>query len=72
MTAPRDNPSSAAAAPGAAERAASGRADRTRGIVLMVLAVGLFSIMDALVKWLGSDYSTAQLLFFRSVFAFIP
>ncbi len=72
MTAPRDNPSSAAVAPAAAEYAASGRDDRTRGIALMVLAVGLFSIMDALVKWLGSDYSTAQLLFFRSVFAFIP
>ena len=72
MTAPRENSPSAAAAPGAAERAASGGADRTRGIALMVLAVGLFSIMDALVKWLGSDYSTAQLLFFRSIFAFIP
>ena len=51
---------------------ASGGTDRLRGIALMVLAVGLFSVMDALVKWLGRDYSTVQILFFRSVCAFIP
>jgi drug/metabolite transporter (DMT)-like permease len=38
----------------------------------MVLAMGLFSIMDALVKWLGSSYPTVQLVFFRSLFAFVP
>jgi drug/metabolite transporter (DMT)-like permease len=46
--------------------------DKARGIALMVLAVGLFAVMDALVKWLGQGYSTAQLVFFRSLFAFIP
>jgi drug/metabolite transporter (DMT)-like permease len=43
-----------------------------RGIALMVLAVGLYSIMDALVKWLGPSYPTMELVFFRSLFAFIP
>jgi drug/metabolite transporter (DMT)-like permease len=41
-------------------------------IALMLLAVGLFSIMDALVKWMGESYPTTQLIFFRSLFAFIP
>ncbi len=47
-------------------------ARRGRAIALMVLGVGLFSIMDALVKWLGESYPTVQLVFFRSLFAFIP
>lgn len=41
-------------------------------IALMLLAIGLFSIMDALVKWMGESYPTTQLIFFRSLFAFIP
>ncbi|MDJ0610659.1 MAG: DMT family transporter [Kiloniellales bacterium] len=47
-------------------------ARRGRAIALMILGVGLFSIMDALVKWLGESYPTVQLVFFRSLFAFIP
>lgn len=43
-----------------------------QGIVLMLLAVGLFSLMDALVKWLGQSYPTMQIVFFRSLFAFVP
>ncbi len=43
-----------------------------RGIALMVLAVGLYSIMDAMVKWVGPSYPTLEIVFFRSLFAFIP
>ncbi|MFQ5772947.1 MAG: DMT family transporter [Kiloniellaceae bacterium] len=57
----------------AAEAIRSDRAAETgRGIALMVLAVGLFAIMDALVKWLGPTYPTLQLVFFRNLFAFVP
>ncbi|MBM3518115.1 MAG: DMT family transporter [Alphaproteobacteria bacterium] len=38
----------------------------------MLSSVAVFSVMDALVKWLAADYSVAQLMFFRSVFAFVP
>ena len=43
-----------------------------RGIAFMVLAVGLFAVMDAMVKWIGTSYPTMQVVFFRSFFAFIP
>jgi len=43
-----------------------------RGIMLMLLSVALFSAMDALVKWLGATYPTLQIVFFRSLFAFVP
>ncbi len=43
-----------------------------RGIALMVLAVGLYSIMDAMVKWVGPSYPTLEIVFFRSLFAFVP
>ncbi|HLS67930.1 MAG TPA: DMT family transporter [Kiloniellales bacterium] len=47
--------------------------DRTLyGIAMMLLAVSLFSFMDAFVKWLGQDYPTMQIVFFRSLFAFVP
>ena len=32
----------------------------------MVLAVGLFSIMDAMVKWVGPSYPTFEIVFFRA------
>jgi drug/metabolite transporter (DMT)-like permease len=38
----------------------------------MVLAVGLYSIMDGLVKWLGPNYPTMELVFFRSFFGLVP
>ena len=38
----------------------------------MLLAVALFSVMDAMVKWLGAGYPTVQIVFFRCVFAFVP
>ena len=57
----------------AAEAAAREQdADTGRGIALMVLAVGIYSIMDAMVKWLGPNYPVLEIVFFRSLFAFIP
>ena len=46
--------------------------DIGRGIAYMIVAAGLFTIMDALVKWLSPSYPTMQIVFFRSVFAFVP
>jgi len=46
--------------------------ETTRGIVLMLLSVLLFACMDVVVKWLGATYPTLQIVFFRSLFAFIP
>lgn len=42
------------------------------GIAYMLVAVGLFAVMDAMIKWLGEVYPTTQLVFFRAAFAFIP
>lgn len=42
------------------------------GIGFMVLAAAVFGVMDALVKWLTAGYSTVQIMFFRSLFAFPP
>lgn len=47
-------------------------ADRARGIALMVLGAGLYAVMDALVKWLSDGYPVLQILFFRSLIAFVP
>lgn len=44
-----------------------------RAIFCMTVAVALFTIMDGFIKWLGNaGYPTMQLVFFRSLFAFIP
>ena len=43
-----------------------------RGIALMTATMALMSVMDALVKWLAADYPTVQIVFFRSLFAFVP
>ncbi|HEY5598989.1 MAG TPA: DMT family transporter [Kiloniellales bacterium] len=57
----------------AAEQIERERARATgRGIGLMLLAVVMFATMDVLVKWLGATYPTLQIVFFRSLFAFIP
>jgi S-adenosylmethionine uptake transporter len=48
--------------------AAESPADNTlKGISLCTLGYGLFSIQDALVKWLVADYAVPQILFMRSV-----
>jgi drug/metabolite transporter (DMT)-like permease len=38
----------------------------------MLLSLLLFSVMDASVKWLGTDYPTAQIMFFRCSVALVP
>jgi drug/metabolite transporter (DMT)-like permease len=38
----------------------------------MLVSVLLFACMDAVVKWLGATYPTMQIVFFRSLFAFLP
>ena len=45
---------------------------RARGIALMLSAVLVYSAMDALIKWLAAGYPVMQIVFFRSIFAFIP
>ncbi len=57
---------------GAQDAAGDSAGDAGRGIAQMVLAVGLYSIMDAMIKWLGPSYPTMELVFFRSLFAFVP
>jgi drug/metabolite transporter (DMT)-like permease len=47
--------------------------DSARGIGCIVLAMALFTVLDAVVKWLSAaGYSTWQLVFCRSLFAFVP
>ena len=43
-----------------------------KAIGIMLLGIFLISCMDAMLKWLGENYSTIQIVFFRSCFAFIP
>ncbi|MDX1710730.1 MAG: DMT family transporter, partial [Rhodovibrionaceae bacterium] len=43
-----------------------------RGIVLMAMAVFVFSIYTALTKYLAADFSPLQIQFFRGVFGLIP
>lgn len=43
-----------------------------RGIAFMLLAVVVFSTQDALIKWLSPTYPVMELVFFRSLFAFVP
>lgn len=43
-----------------------------RGIASMLLAVAVFSTMDAVIKWLAPDYPVMEIVFFRSLFAFVP
>ena len=40
---------------------------RLRGIVLMIVAVGVFAIMDALMKHLTASYPPMQIAFLRAV-----
>jgi drug/metabolite transporter (DMT)-like permease len=41
--------------------------------ILCMLAAGLcFALMDTLVKWLSPRFSVMQIIFFRSLFAFVP
>ena len=63
----------------AAEEAATGVAgmlpddpSALKAIGIMLLGIFFISIMDAMLKWLGQHYSTIQIVFFRSFFAFVP
>ena len=38
----------------------------------MALAISLFAMQNALVKWLAADYGTIQIVFFRHAFALLP
>jgi len=42
------------------------------GIAAALTCFLCFSIMDALAKWLGVTYAVMQLVFFRSLFGFLP
>lgn len=42
------------------------------GIGYFILATLLFAIMDSLIKRLGQDYDTWQIMFFRAVFSLLP
>lgn len=42
------------------------------GIYLRLVALSMFATMDAMVKWLGDDYGTFQVMFFRSLVAMVP
>lgn len=44
----------------------------TLGVFLAVSSFFFFSVMDALGKWLSTDYSFAQITFFSSLFSLLP
>jgi drug/metabolite transporter (DMT)-like permease len=46
--------------------------DNARGAVAMLTGVLLFSVMEAMVKWLTTDYPVQQIIFFRSFCALFP
>src|SRR5262249_51234869 len=53
-----------------------GRLGRSRspalaGLALSVLGYSIFSLQDAMVKWLVADYAVPQILFMRSVTAML-
>jgi drug/metabolite transporter (DMT)-like permease len=62
----------AAALPAAPILATASAAGAKRAVLLMVGSLVFFAVMDAMVKDLGTRYSTVQLVFFRSIFAFVP
>ncbi len=65
------SPPEAAARPvGPPEAAAPSRVGR--GIVAMILAMALFSSMDAVIKHLRTDYTALQIVFFRMAFGAVP
>ncbi len=55
-----------------ADAAAGDRFAVLRSVGLKVVSTGLFAVMGALIKWLGPDYPTGQIVFVRSLFALIP
>ena len=56
-----------------ATSAAAARADNVRlGILYMLASVFLFSIQNAIGKWLAQSYPIPMLVFFRSAIALLP
>jgi drug/metabolite transporter (DMT)-like permease len=43
-----------------------------QAILLMNLAVLIFTLMDAVIKGISATYPTGEIVFFRNIFAFIP
>lgn len=43
-----------------------------KGILLKLISAVLFTVMSALIRYLGVDYPTGQVIFFRSAFAILP
>lgn len=50
----------------------SASSNASLGIILALLAVACFSSMDVLVKWQSANYAVVQIIFFRSILAFVP
>src|SRR5258706_16466537 len=47
-------------------------AEVRRGIAYVIGSVFVFSVVNALIKWLVADYPVTQVVFFRCVFALLP
>ena len=60
------------ASPAAAVEQQTSVSQPRKAIGLMLAAIAVFSLMDVLVKWQGSLYPVVQVMFFRSLFAFLP
>jgi drug/metabolite transporter (DMT)-like permease len=63
---------SLASARDSAASSALARRRTLNGILCMLAAGGCFATMDTLVKWLSPRFSVMQIIFFRSLFAFVP
>ncbi len=48
------------------------KSESTRGFGLALLAFGIFATHDTLIKALGGSYSVFQIIFFSTLFAFLP
>ncbi len=42
------------------------------GVGFLVMAIALYSLVDGSVKWLDGRYAALEVVFFRSLFAFLP
>lgn len=48
------------------------REDERRGVLFMLAGIGLFSLLNAVVKWQAETFPVVQILFFRNAFALPP
>ena len=46
--------------------------EATQGAILATAAFTMFAIHDVIIKFLGNTYSVFQIIFFATVFSFIP